>query len=89
MQNHSEQKNQVDFWLDFKASIENMLQFGTPEKQLEILELMFEAYLQSEFADMRDERREVCVEYGIFKDILKTMQKHSISTPYDFTALAQ
>jgi hypothetical protein len=88
MQNIRESKESVDFWLDFKSSIESMLDFGTPEKHLEILELMFDAYIRSEFADMKAERREVHTGYGIFKDILKTLQKHSICTPYDFTVVS-
>ena len=85
MQNIRKKENQVNFWLDLKASIENMLQFGTPEKLLEILDLMYEAFIHSEFADMREDRQNVSIEYGIFKDILKTMQKHSIATPFQFS----
>jgi hypothetical protein len=83
MQNNSGKQASVDFWLDFKRSIDAMLQFGTPEEHLKILELMFDAYIQSDFANIPEERREVHVEFGIFKGILKTLQRHSILKPAD------
>lgn len=81
------QQASVDFWLDLQASIKNMLQAGTPEQHLEILQIMFDAYIQSDFANLPDERREVHVEFGIFKNILKTLQKHAITGPYSLLEL--
>ncbi|MHA3788340.1 hypothetical protein ACX0HA_09040 [Flavobacterium hauense] len=87
MRNNSEQK-QVDFWLDVRSNIENLLQSGEPADHLEILEHIYNAYINSEWADDREARQKAHVEVAIFKDILKTLQRHSMTSPAFLPSLA-
>lgn len=78
MRNNSEQKQaSVDLWLDLRSQVENLLQFGEPAKHLEILEFIYEAYIASDWANDPQERRNAQVEYGIYRDLLRTLQRHA------------
>jgi len=80
MQNNNEKK-QINFWLDLRSSIENLLQSGSPADHLDILDNIYDAYINSEWADDRVARQKAHVEVAIFKDILKTLQRHSMTSP--------
>lgn len=81
MQKNSEKEVSVNLWLDLRRNVEELLHYATPDKHLEILETIFEAYIHSEWANDIEERREASIEYGIYRDLLKTLQRHAMTAP--------
>lgn len=81
MHNNSEKDRGVNLWLDLRNDIETMLEAGKPADHLAILEDIYDAYINSEWADDRLARQKAHVEVGIFKDILLTLQRHAVHTP--------
>ncbi len=81
MQNYDQNQASVNLWLDLRTNVEELLHYATPEKHLEILETIYEAYIHSEWANDIEARREASIEYGIYRDLLKTLQRHTITAP--------
>lgn len=77
----------VNFWLDLRQKVEDLLHYANPDKLLDILEMVYDAYIDSELANDIEERRAASIEYGIFRDILKTLRKHSVNIPADLPRL--
>jgi len=68
----------VQFWAELKVVLADLLNSGKPKEHTHTLDMMFEAFLITEFGNDQQDRNKFYMLNCHFKALFKVLKKHNI-----------